>query len=80
MRIGILMPLTGAGSRYGQEQRVAVDMFLEKYGDLGGAAGKLVPIIYDTRWSGTEAISVARKLIDSDQGRGHRRTHVEQRK
>ncbi|MGO9697751.1 MAG: ABC transporter substrate-binding protein [Xanthobacteraceae bacterium] len=67
VRIGILMPLTGAGSRYGQEQRVAVDMFLEKYGDLGGAAGKLVPIIYDTRWSGTEAISVARKLIDSDQ-------------
>ena len=67
VRIGILMPQTGAGSRYGQEQRVAVDMFLEKYGDLGGAAGRLVPIIYDTRWSGTEAISVTRKLIDSDQ-------------
>jgi branched-chain amino acid transport system substrate-binding protein len=41
-------------------------MFLEKYSDLGGAAGRLVPIIYDTRWSGTEAISLARKLIDSD--------------
>jgi len=67
VRIGILTPLTGAGSRYGQEQRVAIDMFLEKYSDLGGAAGKLVPIIYDTRWSGTEAISVTRKLIDSDQ-------------
>jgi branched-chain amino acid transport system substrate-binding protein len=67
VRIGILMPQTGAGSRYGQEQRVAVEMFLEKYSDLGGAAGKLVPIIYDTRWSGTEAISVTRKLIDSDQ-------------
>lgn len=67
VRIGILTPQTGAGSRYGQEQRVAVEMFLEKYSDLGGAAGKLVPIIYDTRWSGTEAISVARKLIDSDQ-------------
>jgi branched-chain amino acid transport system substrate-binding protein len=66
VHIGILTPLTGAGSRYGQEQRVAIDMFLEKYGDLGGAAGKLVPIIYDTRWSGTEAISLARKLIDSD--------------
>jgi branched-chain amino acid transport system substrate-binding protein len=63
---GILMPLTGAGSRYGQEQRIAVDMFLEKYSDLGGASGKLVPIIYDTRWNGTEAISVTRKLIDSD--------------
>ena len=67
VRIGILMPQTGAGSRYGQEQRVAVDMFLEKYSDLGGTAGKLVPIIYDTRWSGTEAINVTRKLIDSDQ-------------
>ena len=67
VQIGILTPLTGAGSRYGQEQRVAIDMFLEKYSDLGGAGGKLVPIIYDTRWSGTEAISLARKLIDSDQ-------------
>lgn len=67
VRVGILVPLTGAGSRYGQEQRVAVDMFLEKYSDLGGAAGKLVPIIYDTRWSGTEAISLTRKLINSDQ-------------
>ncbi len=67
VKIGILTPLTGAGSRYGQEQRVAIDMFLEKYSDLGGAAGKLVPIIYDTRWSGTEAISLVRKLIDSDQ-------------
>jgi branched-chain amino acid transport system substrate-binding protein len=67
VKIGILTPLTGAGSRYGQEQRVAIDMFLEKYSDLGGASGKLVPIIYDTRWSGTEAISLVRKLIDSDQ-------------
>ena len=40
VRIGILMPLTGAGSRYGQEQRVSVDMFLEKYSDLGGAGGQ----------------------------------------
>jgi branched-chain amino acid transport system substrate-binding protein len=64
--IGILTPLTGAGARYGQEQRVAIDMFLEKYGDLGGASGKLIPIIYDTRWSGAEAISLVRKLIDSD--------------
>ena len=67
VRVGILLPLSGAGSRYGQEQRVAAEMFLEKYSDLGGAAGKLVPIIYDTRWSGTEAISLTRKLIDSDQ-------------
>ena len=69
--IGILTPLTGAGARYGQEQRVAIDMFLEKYSDLGGASGKLIPIIYDTRWSGAEAISLtlfpsasARKTCD----------------
>lgn len=66
VKIGILTPLTGAGSRYGQEQRVAIDMFLEKYSDLGGDSGRLIPIIYDTRWSGTEAISLARKLIDTD--------------
>ena len=78
VRIGILMPLTGAGSRYGQEQRVAIDMFLEKYSDLGGAAGKLVPIIYDTRWSGTEAISVDAQAHRFRSSRSHRRTHVKQ--
>jgi branched-chain amino acid transport system substrate-binding protein len=67
VRIGILMPLTGAGSKYGQEQKIAVDMFMEKYEHLDAAAQKLVPFIYDTRWSGTEAISLTRKLIDSDQ-------------
>jgi branched-chain amino acid transport system substrate-binding protein len=67
VRIGILIPLTGAGSKYGQEQKIAVDMFMEKYEHLDAAAQKLVPFIYDTRWSGTEAISLTRKLIDSDQ-------------
>jgi branched-chain amino acid transport system substrate-binding protein len=66
VRVGILMPLTGAGSRYGQEQRVAVEMFLEKYTDLG-AQGKIVPMSYDTRFNGAEAINLTRKLIDSDQ-------------
>jgi branched-chain amino acid transport system substrate-binding protein len=67
VRIGILMPLTGAGSKWGQEQKVAVEMFMEKYDQLGTAAEKLVPFIYDTRWNGAEAISLTRKLIDSDQ-------------
>jgi branched-chain amino acid transport system substrate-binding protein len=40
---------------------------MEKYADLGGKAGKLKLIIYDTRGDNTDAINLTRKLIDSDQ-------------
>ncbi len=42
-------------------------MFMEKYADLGGKAGKLKLVIYDTRGENTDAINLTRKLIDSDQ-------------
>ena len=42
-------------------------MFLEKYADLGGKAGKMKLVIYDTRGENTDAINLTRKLIDSDQ-------------
>ena len=42
-------------------------MFMEKYADIGGKAGKLKLVIYDTRGENTDAINLSRKLMDSDQ-------------
>ena len=64
--IGVLIPSSGKGASYGQQQQNAINMFMEKYADLGGAAGKLKLVIYDTRGENTEAINLARKLIYSD--------------
>jgi branched-chain amino acid transport system substrate-binding protein len=65
--IGVLVPSSGKGASYGQQQQNAINMFMEKYADLGGKAGKLKLVIYDTRGENTDAINLTRKLIDSDQ-------------
>jgi len=65
--IGVLMPLSGKGASYGQQQQNAIKTFMEKYADLGGKAGKIKLVIYDTRGDNTEAINLTRKLIESDQ-------------
>lgn len=65
--IGVLTPLSGKGASYGQQQKNAITMFLDKYADIGGPAGKLQLVIYDTRGDNAEAINLTRKLIDSDQ-------------
>jgi len=64
--IGVLVPSSGKGASYGQQQQNAIKMFMEKYSDAG-AAGKMKLVIYDTRGDNTEAINLTRKLIDSDQ-------------
>ena len=65
--VGVLIPLTGKGASYGQQQQNAINMFMEKYAGIGGAAGKMKLVIYDTRGDNAEAISLTRKLIDADQ-------------
>jgi branched-chain amino acid transport system substrate-binding protein len=65
--IGVLVPSSGKGAAYGQQQQNAIAMFMDKYADLGGKAGKLKLIVYDTRGENTEAINLSRKLMDSDQ-------------
>ncbi len=63
--LGVLIPSSGKGAAYGIQQQNAIDMFMEKYSDLG-AAGKLKLDIYDTRGENPEAINLTRKLISSD--------------
>ena len=64
--IGVLVPSSGKGASYGQQQQNAIAMFVEKYAALGGSAGNLKLVIYDTRGENTEAINLSRKLMDSD--------------
>lgn len=63
--VGVLMPMSGFAASYGHQEQNAIDMFMEKYSDLG-AAGKLKLVVYDTRGDNTQAISLTRRLIDSD--------------
>ena len=63
--LGVLLPATGRAASYGQQQKSAIEMFMERYADLG-KAGKLKLIIYDTRGDNTEAINLTRKLISTD--------------
>ncbi|TMJ32511.1 MAG: hypothetical protein E6G96_06030 [Alphaproteobacteria bacterium] len=58
--IGVLIPSSGKGASYGQQQQNAINMFLEKYADLGGKAGKMKLVIYDTRGENTDAINLTR--------------------
>jgi branched-chain amino acid transport system substrate-binding protein len=64
--VGVLIPSSGKGAAYGQQQQAAIDMFMEKYADLG-KAGKLKLVVYDTRGENTDAINLTRKLIGSDE-------------
>ena len=63
--IGVLMPTSGFGAGFGAEEQGSIDMFMERYADLG-PAGKLKLVIYDTRGEPAQAISLTRKLIDTD--------------
>jgi len=65
VQIGILMPKTGFGAGFGAEEQGSIDLFMSKYEDLG-PAGKLKLVIYDTRGEPGQAISLTRKLIDTD--------------
>ena len=74
--IGILTPSSGKGAAYGQQQLNAINMFMERYADIGGKAGKLKLVIYDTRGENTEAINLSSKLMDTDPGRSDHRPAV----
>jgi len=64
--LGVLIPSSGKGSAYGTTQQYAINMFMEKYADLGNGLGKLKLEIYDTRGENVEAINLTRKLIGMD--------------
>ena len=42
--VGVLVPSSGKGASYGQQQQNAINMFLDKYADLGGGIARLLVI------------------------------------
>ena len=64
--VGVLMPTSGFAAGFGKEEEGSIALFLKKYGDDLGPAGKLKLIIYDTRGEPAQAISLTKKLIDTD--------------
>jgi branched-chain amino acid transport system substrate-binding protein len=65
VQIGVLMPTSGFAAGFGLEEQGSIDLFMKSYADLG-PAGKLKLVIYDTRGEPAQAISLTKKLIDSD--------------
>jgi branched-chain amino acid transport system substrate-binding protein len=67
VKVGVLMPTSGFGAGFGKEEEGSIDLFMKKYGDDLGAAGKMKLVIYDTRGEPAQAISLTKKLIDTDE-------------
>jgi branched-chain amino acid transport system substrate-binding protein len=67
VKIGVLLPLTGAGAVLGEEQKRGIDMAITKINASGGALGKKVElIIEDSKGDPKVIVSAAEKLISRD--------------
>ena len=64
IKVGLAVALTGDSSMWGQSEKNAVDMEVEKINAQGGVLGKKIKIVsYDTRADATEAVNVAKRLL-----------------
>ncbi|WP_198086527.1 ABC transporter substrate-binding protein [Variovorax sp. E3] len=67
VRIGILIPLTGATSQFGATMSRAAQIAVDELNAAGGVAGRKVEIVIEDDQSNPEAaVRAARKLIDVD--------------
>ncbi|MCL5010974.1 MAG: ABC transporter substrate-binding protein [Patescibacteria group bacterium] len=67
IKIGFFAPLTGGGAPYGQSEKNAVEMAVEKINAAGGINGRLISVIYeDGKCDGKEAVTAIQKLISVD--------------
>lgn len=67
IRIGVLLPLSGPLSGYGEPALNAIEMYFEEVNRNGGVEGKPINyIIEDTGGEPANAARMARKLIDQD--------------
>ena len=64
IKLGALVPATGKGAAYGQEQKLAIQIAVEEINAGGGVKGNpLDVIVFDTQGDNAQAIAGARKLI-----------------
>ncbi|NLJ74463.1 MAG: ABC transporter substrate-binding protein [Firmicutes bacterium] len=67
IKIGLITPLTGAVSTYGQSVRNSVVMGIEQINASGGINGRPIElVILDDKGDGTESAQAARRLIDRE--------------
>ncbi|MCX7780057.1 MAG: ABC transporter substrate-binding protein [Negativicutes bacterium] len=67
IKIGHAVALTGDSSMWGQSEKNALEMEIEKINAKGGVLGKKLQLIaYDTRADATEAVNVTKRLVSQD--------------
>jgi len=67
IKIGHEVALTGDASMWGQSEKNALEMEIEKINAAGGIDGRLLKLIsYDNRADSIEAVNVAKRLIEQD--------------
>ena len=67
IRFGVLLPLSGPLSGYGESSRNSIELYLDEVNRDGGVTGrKVVYFIEDTAWDPEIARKKAKKLIDQD--------------
>jgi branched-chain amino acid transport system substrate-binding protein len=67
IKVGILLPLTGDGSSYGQKGRKAIEMALDDFNARDSAgAKKVVAVFEDSKSNAKDGVSAVQKLITVD--------------
>jgi branched-chain amino acid transport system substrate-binding protein len=67
IKLGFFGPLTGRLSALGVEARRGAEFAIREFNEVGGLGGRKVELVlYDDRGDRKEAVSVVRKLIESD--------------
>lgn len=67
IKIGHAVALTGDSSMWGQAEKNALEMEIEKINKAGGVLGKKLQLIaYDTRADATEAVNVTKRFVSQD--------------
>ncbi len=67
LRVGIILPLTGAKAKFGEIEKLSFDLALKEINDAGGINGKKLEFLYEDDTGRPEvARSAAEKLITKD--------------
>ncbi|QCQ23159.1 ABC transporter substrate-binding protein [Desulfoglaeba alkanexedens] len=67
LRVGIILPLTGAKANFGEIEKLSFDMALKEINDAGGINGKKLEFLFEDDTGRPEvARSAAEKLINKD--------------
>jgi branched-chain amino acid transport system substrate-binding protein len=67
VKIGTFGPFTGPAAGLGLEAKKGIEFAIQQANDAGGVGGKKIELVaYDDRANRAEAVSVCRKMIESD--------------